>query len=234
MEEMKKKMQFIQGESDNEYMSGQSQFDSAEDFIAGSASFEDDMEIKEAKADATDAIKAGIADAKVELGAIKTAYKGLPTLEHKVSEEHKELGMAKIHEGISSMAEIREKAQKRREEIQQRIQNRMAEIKKLASADKELSDFSKNSNANLVDSMQLLNTMQSEEHEEQKMEEQRQKETKLTGVRAEERSALHQAKEIVSAGTQEESVGKFMESDAKAQETAVKGRRVIHARGSVA
>merc|ERR1719231_1539345 len=110
-------------------MEGGAEFGSAEaDYIEGGASF-DDMEIAQTKSDAIDAIKSGIAYAKLELQTIKTAYKGLPTLEHKVSEEHRQIGLEKVNEGISSMAQIRELAKKRREDIQKRIRDRMSEIK---------------------------------------------------------------------------------------------------------
>merc|ERR1719321_175330 len=107
-------MHFIQGSAfDDEYMEGGTEFDGEANYIEGSTSF-DDMEISETKSDAIDAIKAGIADAKIELQTIKTAYKGLPTLEHKVSEEHREKGIEKINSGISSMSQIREIAKQRR------------------------------------------------------------------------------------------------------------------------
>merc|ERR1719453_2895986 len=150
-------MEFMPGSaSDDAYMEGNAENLGAEDFIAGSASFEDDQEIMEAKTDAVDAIKAGIADAKAELQTIKTAFKGVPELEHKVSKETRQEGIEKISEGISSMSEIREKAKQRRSEIQQRIQDRMAEIKKLAEADKERKDFAKDVNANVQESAQML------------------------------------------------------------------------------
>jgi len=235
LEEQKKKMQFIQGSaSDDEYMEGDVEFDSAEaTYIEGSASF-DAMEIKETKADAIDAIKAGIADAKVELQAVKTAYRGLPDLEHKVSEEHREKGIEKVSEGISSMSQIRELAKKRRADIQKRIQDRMAEIKELANADKELLDFSKKTDANLEDSIKVLDAMQKEQDEVRKMEEHKKAEAKLTGVQTKEKAALHQAVDEVSGGTKEETVAKFMDADATAQEKGLKGRNVIHAHGTVA
>lgn len=225
LEEQKQKMNFIQGAAfDDEYMEGGTGFDGDEaQYIEGSAAF-DDMEISQTKTVAIDAIKKGIEDAKIELQTIKTAYKGLPSLEHKVSEEHRQQGVEKVNEGISSMSQIREIAKKRREDIQKRIKERMAEIKELASADQELLDFSKKADADLEESTKILNTIKSEEEEVWKMDTRKKAEAKLTGVRSEEKATLHRAGETVSGGTKEESVAKFMETDANAQEKGMKDR----------
>lgn len=235
IDQEKNKKHFIQGSAfDEEFLEGGAEFDGDEaKYIEGGTSF-DDNEITRAKLDAIDAIKVGIADAKHELQAIKTAYKGLPTLENKVSEEHRQNGLEKVNEGISSMAQIREVAKKRREQIQQRIRDRMSEIKELADADKELLEFSNQADADVADSQKVLDTIKREERDARRNEEQRKKEAKLMGVRGEERATLDEAVESVSSGTKEESVANFMKSDANAQEQALKGRNVIHAHGTVA